>query len=252
MALREEFEAQGNFLFKYRGQIPILLFPLLIPAFIDSFRFQEFFGEKVSLIVEYSAIAISFLGLIVRFLIIGFVPSDTSGRNTDTQKAGTLNKTGIYSIVRHPLYLGNFLMFIGIILFLKVWWFFVIASLAFWIYYERIMYREEEFLRKKFGDEYLKWAEKTPAFFPKIRNWQSPSMKFSLKIVIRREYIGLFEMILLFYLLQSVYTYIETGSYLPSLEWRIFFLSGLGLFTIIRILAKGTKLLDIDRSSKTV
>ena len=33
---------------------------------------------------------------------------NTSGRNTHDQVADSLNTSGIYSIVRHPLYVGNF------------------------------------------------------------------------------------------------------------------------------------------------
>ncbi|GAI74444.1 unnamed protein product [marine sediment metagenome] len=43
---------------------------------------------------------------------------------------------------------------------------------AFKRYYERIIFAEEEFLRKTFGDSYLKWAEQTPTFLPKCKNWK--------------------------------------------------------------------------------
>ena len=46
---------------------------------------------------------------------------------------------------------------------LKVWWLPVIYSLAFWIYYERIMFAEEAFLRQKFGETYRRWAATTPS-----------------------------------------------------------------------------------------
>ena len=58
-------------------------------------------------------ISVSFLGLFIRIVTVGRAPIGTSGRNTREQVANTLNTTGIYSLVRHPLYLGNYLVFLG-------------------------------------------------------------------------------------------------------------------------------------------
>ena len=87
----------------------------------------------------------------VRSYTIGTTPRGTSGRNTEEQVAEQLNSSGIYSTVRHPLYLGNYLMWIGIVLFTKSISFTIIVSLMYWLYYERIMFAEERFLERKFG-----------------------------------------------------------------------------------------------------
>lgn len=126
------------------------------------------------------------MGLFIRCMVIGYAPRRTSGRNTDGQKAETLNTSGIYSIVRHPLYLGNFFIFIGMALFTQVPWFVLIAVLAFCLYYERIMFAEEKFLRGKFGDEYLRWADRRPAFIPSFKHYQKPALRFSFRNVLNR------------------------------------------------------------------
>ncbi len=101
------------------------------------------------------------------YLTVGFAPKNTSGRNTAAgQMADELNVTGIYSIVRHPLYVGNFFMWLGPVLFLRSVWFTIVFCLVYWLYYERIMFAEEQFLRRKFGDAYDKWSEKVKAFIP--------------------------------------------------------------------------------------
>ena len=102
------------------------------------------------------------------------MPKDTSRRNTGRPQAETLNTTGLYSVVRHPLYLGNYLMWLGVALFPGAWWAPVIVSLVFWLYYERIMFAEEEFLRRQFGEHYTAWAAATPAFLPRLGRWRSP------------------------------------------------------------------------------
>jgi hypothetical protein len=130
---------------------------------------------------------------------VGHTPSNTSGRNTcEGQVADTLNTTGIYSILRHPLYLGNFLMWFGICLLTENIWFIVIFCSVFWLYYERIMYCEEQFLRRKFGSDYTEWANKTPAFLPEFKLFVKPSFPFSWKKVLQNEKNGLLALFLIF------------------------------------------------------
>ena len=59
MALINEFEKQGNFLFKYRGQFPVLLFVLAIP-FIYFHRIES---VATTYVLTYVSIVLSFLGV---------------------------------------------------------------------------------------------------------------------------------------------------------------------------------------------
>lgn len=77
---------------------------------------------------------LSLVGFLIRAYVIGTTPRGTSGRNTKGQVAEELNQAGMYSMVRHPLYLGNYLMWIGIVVFAGNICFILIASLLFWIY----------------------------------------------------------------------------------------------------------------------
>lgn len=191
MALVESLEKQGNFLFKYRGQFPVVLFLLAIP-FIYFTDYQKA-NEQLYLIIACICIAIGFM---VRFYTIGTTPKGTSGRNTKNQVAEELNFTGIYSVVRHPLYLGNYLIWLGIACIVCNLLFLLVFSLLFWIYYERIMYAEERFLEKKFGQPFLDWSNRTPAFFPSVRSFIPSSISFSAKSVLRREYAGVLATVL--------------------------------------------------------
>ncbi|MEI3423359.1 MAG: hypothetical protein V8R91_21190 [Butyricimonas faecihominis] len=49
--------------------------------------------------------------------------------------------------------------------------FIAIFVLAYWLYYERIMYAEEQFLRNKFGVAYINWAEITPTILPNFKSF---------------------------------------------------------------------------------
>ena len=175
MALINELEKQGNFLFKYRGQFPIVLFILAIPFIYVTEDVNPLLAENYT----FLAVGLSLLGFIIRAYTIGTTPRGTSGRNTKEQVAEQLNSTGIYSMLRHPLYLGNYFMWIGIVCFTYNWYFVVIVSLLYWLYYERIMFAEERFLEQKFGQNYLDWAKTLPAFIPKFSNLKKSDIPFS-------------------------------------------------------------------------
>ena len=150
MALLHSMEESGKWLFKYRGQLPLLLFALAVPAI--KFNSYLWITNEVYLAFTIFAIVVSFLGLVIRAITIGITPKGTSGRNTKEQVAEELNSKGIYSVLRHPLYLGNFLMWLGIVIFTFNVWFLFSFCLLFWLYYERIMFAEERFLERKFGE----------------------------------------------------------------------------------------------------
>ena len=209
MDLVQSFEKQGNYLFKYRGQFPILLFVLSVPfIYLTDYTLINY---KQHNIFMFTAITISVLGFLVRFYTIGTTPKGTSGRNTKEQVADVLNSSGMYSMVRHPLYLGNYLIWLGISLASFNIYFVIIMSLLFWIYYERIMFAEERFLERKFGADYLNWASKLPAFFPSILNYQKSDTNFSIITLLRREYASVLAAVVGFTFIEVLRTYFSTN-----------------------------------------
>jgi protein-S-isoprenylcysteine O-methyltransferase Ste14 len=149
MALKEEFERTGNWLFRWRSYLPLMM----IAIFLLALREYEYPGNSENLdhLWEIFCLIVSFIGFGIRVFTVGHTPKGTSGRNTKEQVAETLNTSGIYSVVRNPLYLGNFFMGLGLALFAHLWWLTLIYILVFWLYYERIIFAEEEYLRNKFG-----------------------------------------------------------------------------------------------------
>tara|TARA_B100000902_G_scaffold200776_1_gene191330 strand:- start:265 stop:864 length:600 start_codon:yes stop_codon:yes gene_type:complete len=155
----------------------------------------------------YTAITLSVIGFLVRFYTIGTTPKGTSGRNTKEQAAAVLNSTGMYSLLRHPLYLGNYLIWLGISLATFNIYFVVIMSLLFWIYYERIMFAEERFLEGKFGNDYLNWSNTLPAFIPALLNFKKSETPFSIITVLRREYASILAAVIGFVFVEGVRNY---------------------------------------------
>lgn len=201
-------------------------------------------SELMDELWEGFCLLVSFFGLGIRIVTVGFTPPATSGRNTKRQKANTLNTSGMYSLVRHPLYLGNFFMFLGVMLFAHTWWLTLIYILVFWLYYERIMFAEEAFLRKKFGDEYLAWASKTPAFIPRFKNYKKPHCPFSLKKVLRKEYNGFFEIIIAMFILEELGELILYGRFEFDLQWVILLSVGFIAWITLRTIKNRTSWLQ--------
>jgi len=246
MALKEEFIKTGNWLFKRRSYFPVLIVPFLLIALHEPKYLEKTAGARAQYLWEVFCLAVSFTGLIVRCAVVGYAPKRTSGRNTERQKAETLNTTGLYAVARHPLYLGNFMIFLGMILFVQTVWFIILSILSFWLYYERIMFAEEEFLRKKFGESFLRWAEKTPAFLPRFRNWKKPDLTFSFRNILKREYTAFFLIIAAFSgldILGDVFTH-DTFKIEDSM-WLFLLITGFIIYFILRTLKTKTKILNV-------
>jgi hypothetical protein len=137
-------------------------------------------------------------------------------------------------------------MWLGIALFAHLWWLTLIYILVFWLYYERIIFAEEAYLRDKFGNEYLEWANKTPAFIPKLSQYRKANLPFSLRNVLRREYNGFFAVIVILFVLETVGEIFVKGRLEFDLGW--IFLLGIGfvVWMVLRSLKKYTKVLYVE------
>lgn len=243
MGLREEMEASGQWLFRWRSYLPValVLFMLGCMAYFDwplkSHRLHSYW--------ECVCLAVSFLGLAIRVKTIGHTPKRTSGRNTKHQVAHVLNTSGMYSIVRHPLYLGNFLIWLGVALLQALWWLAVLFVLVYWLYYERIMLAEESFLRKQFGQQFDDWAARTPAFMPRFRQWQPPELSFSWLNVLKREYTALFGIAVAFCGFEVLEHWIVEGRLFLDWPWVVLLGACGVLYAVLRTLKRHTHVLHV-------
>ena len=188
MTLINSLDKNGKFLFRYRGQLPLLFFVLALPiTYFYDYDFLISYPSLKSLVLILSCF-VFVLGHLLRIIIIGCCEKHTSGRNRHEQVAHHLNTKGWYSMVRHPLYFANFLIWIGLSLYLVNPMLSLLLCVCYWIYYERIMFMEENFLFNNFGNEFQIWANKVPAFFPNVFLYEKSPNKFSLKTVCANEY----------------------------------------------------------------
>lgn len=83
------------------------------------------------------------------------------------QRAGTLATSGPYATIRHPQYVAFVLIMFGFLL----QWPTLLTLIMFPILllvYARLSFNEERDVRARFGEEYTRYAARTPAFFPRL------------------------------------------------------------------------------------
>ncbi len=246
MALQETFEKQGQWLFRYRSNIPLIILLIGTIIYLWSELHPEtsiYKGTPYEIYYESFCLFVSLFGLFIRVYTVGHTPANTSGRNVAKQVADSLNTTGIYSIVRHPLYLGNFFMWFGPALLTGHIWFLVSFCFFYWIYYERIMFAEEQFLRGKFGKTYLDWAARVPAFVPKFKNFVKPGFPFSWRKVLKKEKNGLAAVFLIFFIFDVVGELINNGHNYNYFLVAMCILTLL-MYAVLKYLKYNTKVLD--------
>lgn len=239
MKITREIEKQGEWLFQWRSILPLLVVPVLAAVYMQQAQTTPAAGWA------WMCLGLSLLGLGTRILAVGCAPAGTSGRNTRSQIAEQLNKTGAYSVVRHPLYVGNFLAGLGVAAALANIGVVAVFTLAFWLYYERIAAAEEEFLERRFGGGFRDWCATTPAFVPNPWRWTRASLPFSVRTVLKREYTGLLVVVALHTIVQAYFGSNSEGRISLGLPWQVAFLCSTGTYLLLRALKKHTRILSV-------
>jgi len=242
MALVHEFENTGNWLFKRRSWLPVFF---IVPGVI-----MMYLGNRQAIIFdsrdELIFLGVSLFGQLIRIFTVGFTPKNTSGRNTiNGQVADELNMTGIYSVLRHPLYLGNFFMWLGPVLFIRSVGVTIVFGLIYWLYYERIMFAEEQYLRRKFGDTYDKWSEKVCSFIPWTFKYIPSKLPFSIKNVLKREYNSFVNIFVIFTLLDLFRNYFLSERIYLTTMWLYMLIASVVIWLALRVVEKQTKWLEV-------
>lgn len=91
----------------------------------------------------------------------------TSLKVAETHRAERVATTGVYSIVRHPQYLGGILSHIGFSFLLSGLYSLLVTPLVIALIYT-ISWKEENELTKEFGQEYADYKKKVPMLIPEV------------------------------------------------------------------------------------
>ena len=222
---------------------PLLIVPVVVLVVIayawpfDSLEFHETW--------EIRCLLLSCVGLAVRMLAAGqAVGSPYEGESP--RSAPSLTTDGIFSIVRHPRYLGDYCIGLGVVLIPFVWWLPVAYSLAFYFYYQRIIAVDELQLSRKFDKRFEQWAAVTPALIPRLSQWRPASNPLSLRAALKGEYSALLLVIVLHSSVEWLEHLILDRRVMLEMFWIILALAGLIAYVLIRYLVKHTSVLNVQ------
>lgn len=232
MLLNDKLISLGHKLFKYRG------YQFFIYFLATLFAWKHFFITKDNFYYELICLAVSMLGMLIRALTVGFVSIGTSGRNSNEQVAVELNTTGMYSIARNPLYIGNYFIFLGVIMLMQDINTILVVSGLYWIFYTPIILTEEAFLLDKFKDQYVKYAKEVNCLIPSFKNFKKSARKFSLHFVLMREHDTLLTTMLLFIAVEIMMEYAQSGKFHVDTVWIVFLVITLIIFSILKYIKK--------------
>ena len=141
----------GQVLFRNRGWLPVpfLAVPLLVPGVQSRTTWM-------------AGLVLVALGELVRTAGVAAAGTVTRRRSRDVQRLVTY---GAFAWCRNPLYVGNYLAWMGFTVVSGVFWFLPVATLLFAIEYTLIVRYEEGVLESIFGAEYLAYKARTPRWF---------------------------------------------------------------------------------------
>ncbi len=251
--LKDAMPRRGRWLFANRSYVPVLFLPVValvlaeerLAGLLSRYVSFEFTG-RWEYVWDGTCVALAMTGVLIRVIAAGYAAKGTSGGNTRRgQRADELNTTGLYSLVRNPLYLGNLILSMGVLLTIRSWELLAILCLTFLLYYERIIAAEEAFLEEKFGRPYREWASSTPCLRPRLTGWRSPPKGFSWRRAIRHEYQSISGVVVTVFAIKLARDYFEGKPFEVDPVYGIAFVAAASVYVIVRTIKKRTRLLEV-------
>lgn len=176
----------GNFFFKYRDY----LFPVVFLALASAVKPFQFAGEPLyDHLADALGLGIAISGQALRAAVIGYAYIKRGGKNKQVYADGLVVE-GFFAHCRNPLYVGNLMVLIGLILVHGGPLFVAIGSLFYLFAYRCIVAAEENFLRGKFGAQYDEYCARVGRFWISFKGIGKSleGMEYDWKRVVRKEY----------------------------------------------------------------
>ncbi len=201
----------------------IMFLATILLAVFPAFFFKPDELNLKDAIFEILGVALILLGQLIRVSARGF-KSERSGNGH------TLIEDGPYSVVRNPMYLGIFLICLGVIFMVFKLWVAFIFIAFFIIRYILLIRSEEKNLKSAFGESYARYCSRvTHRVFPSIRKLYFEDIREYLPLKFKwiKKEIGSIVAVLIFVVLADSFVGIKSGNilgYLRGLAWMAFVL----------------------------
>jgi protein-S-isoprenylcysteine O-methyltransferase Ste14 len=151
----------GLWLFQHRWAVPI---PFILTVAIfnaPTYPYKSMFDVLSDLL----GLAVIASGLVLRAWAVGYAGSHTRSYRLRSPR---LIMTGPYAYVRNPIYLGNFVIGLGVVIMTESWVAFIVFLGVFGVEYGAIVRVEEHFLAAAFGDRYEEYRNRIPRWLPRL------------------------------------------------------------------------------------
>lgn len=133
-----------------KGQIIFLCLFLIVWTIDSIFHISTFLADYSPFYLRLIVLLSSVITAIYLFASSHFI----------TRRQDNLVTTGVFEYTRHPLYLSGILVYLGLTVY-SMSAFSIVLFNAIFIFYDYIAGYEEKILEEKFGEEYIKYKEKT-------------------------------------------------------------------------------------------
>jgi protein-S-isoprenylcysteine O-methyltransferase Ste14 len=162
LAARSWLVVTGNFLFRWRD----VMFPIVFVVLWLLAPPRPAGGSIArDTWVDFAGFTLALLGQTVRNTAVGYVYILRGGKNRRIY-AEKLVQDGVFAHVRNPLYLGNFLIFLGLYVMIHSPPGYGLGVPFFAFAYVAIVAAEEAFLGRQFGRAYTNYCLHVPRFIP--------------------------------------------------------------------------------------
>lgn len=151
--MKKRIKIQGSLIFL--GIVIVILF--------SKFLFPQWKKEALDEFLDAVGIGLILFGFLFRMAARGHKAEMSS-------EGKKLVTSGIYALIRNPMYFGTFLIGTGVVLVLFKWWVFILFLAIFLGIYTPQINKEEKILSEYFGQEYHNYRKNVPMYFPSILN----------------------------------------------------------------------------------
>src|SRR5688572_1371280 len=153
----------GAWTFRQRSWLPV-------PLGLAVILFRT--GQAPGLWPVVGGVALVAVGELLRFWAVRHI--GTISRTRTSTRQGPLITSGPFRLVRNPLYLGNWMIWTGLVLASRLVWMLPIAWAVFALQYGTMVIWEETRLRSMFGRQYDRYALDVPRWLPAPPNDLAP------------------------------------------------------------------------------